>query len=97
MTKSHFDSNAKTNFFSFSTNETKNQTVKIFDLKKPLEPSSVYAPILCNKSASFHGIATTLCIHDLNKDVFVSGSIVNNGVWEKAIMGRILILDLDVN
>ena len=35
----------------------------------------------CVKSANIV-VQTTICIHDLNKDVFVSQSIKNNGAWE---------------
>ena len=62
--------------------------MKIFDLKKPLEPENVYKAILCRKSASIFEIVTTLCIHDLSKDLYVSKKIWNTGVWEKRIVGN---------
>ena len=62
--------------------------VNIFDLNAPLEPDNIYASISCKKSASFYNISTTLCLHNLEKDVFVSGSISANGVWEKEIMSN---------
>ena len=37
-------------------------------------------------------VSTTLCIHDLNNDVYVSNSIWNDGIWEKNILGKIIIL-----
>jgi hypothetical protein len=62
--------------------------VNIFDLNAPLEPDNIYASISCKKSASFYNISTTICLHNLEKDVFVSGSISANGVWEKEIMSN---------
>ena len=64
--------------------------VNIFDLNAPLVPVNVYASINCKNSASFYNISTTLCLHNLENDVFVSGSISANGVWEKEIMSNIL-------
>lgn len=48
--------------------------VVIFDLGQPLEPANLYSGIQCRKSATYH-VATTLCVHNLNNDVHVSGSI----------------------
>ena len=83
-----------TSYLNSTSTTTKTSTfveksnVKIFDLGKPLEPENVYMTILCKKSASFFEVVTTLCIHDLSKDVHVSGAIWNAGVWEKGIMGN---------
>jgi hypothetical protein len=66
--------------------------VKIFDLKKPLEPITVYSPIKCRTSANFYSINTTLCIHDLNRDVFVSEAIWKEGIWEGNTMSILLFL-----
>lgn len=57
--------------------------VKIFNLNKPLEPNDTYAPIICRKSAHFQ-VTTSLCIHDVQKDIHVSGSILRDGVWESS-------------
>ncbi len=57
---------------------TKN-TIDIFDLNQAdLED---YTNINCRKSAEIY-VKTTLCIHDVIKDSFVSKDIMNNGVWE---------------
>ena len=66
--------------------------VKIFDLKQPLEPKTVYSPIKCRTSANFYSINTTLCIHDLNRDVFVSEAIWKEGIWEGNTMSKLLFL-----
>ena len=63
--------------------------VNIFNLNAPLVPDNIYAPINCRKSASFYDISTTLCIHNLENDIYVSASISVNGVWERDIMSNI--------
>ena len=55
--------------------------VRLFDLRSPLEPSILYDSITCRKSA-FYVVETTLCIHPLEKDIWVSSSIWKNGAWE---------------
>lgn len=60
--------------------------VKLFDLTSPLEPANVYDPIKCRKSIDIRGVSTTLCVHDLNDDKFVSSNIWQNGVWEPDIL-----------
>ena len=63
--------------------------VNIFNLNAPLVPDNIYASINCRKSASFYDISTTLCIHNLENDIYVSASISVNGVWERDIMSNI--------
>ena len=65
--------------------------VKIFDLSKELEPVNIYNGIKCRKSAKFI-VETTLCIHPLEKDIWVSSSIWNHGVWEGDIVCKVFIL-----
>ncbi len=65
--------------------------VKIFDLSKELEPVNIYSDIKCRKSAKFI-VETTLCIHPVDKDIWVSSSIWNNGVWEGDIVCKSLLL-----
>ena len=60
--------------------------VTVFDLNAPLVPVDIYSNIQCRKSIKVH-VSTTLCVHDLFRDVHVSGDIMNNGVWEKEILG----------
>jgi len=55
------------------------KAIHIFDLNQV--DIENYEPIKCKKSAEIY-VKTTLCIHDLNKDSFVSKDIWNNGVWE---------------
>jgi len=56
-------------------------------LNLPLLPANIYDPIQCRKSALYF-VSTTLCVHDINKDVHVSGSIWRDGVWEPHIIGK---------
>ncbi len=65
--------------------------VNIFDLGSKLDPNETYFSIKCRKSMKII-VSTTLCIHDLNNDVYVSNSIWNDGIWEKNILGKIIIL-----
>lgn len=55
---------------SFIPEEKKNN-IKQFDLSAPLEPKSVYETIQCKESAQVY-VSTTLCVHDLARDVYVS-------------------------
>ena len=59
--------------------------VKIFDLNLPLVPPELYDPIQCKKSGKFIE-STTICVHDLTKDVFVSADIWNTGSFEKLML-----------
>jgi hypothetical protein len=58
--------------------------VKIYDLTKDL-PSD-WNVIVCRKSAKIQNTQTTLCVHDLENDVHVSGMILRSGVWEPEII-----------
>jgi hypothetical protein len=60
--------------------------VKLFNLSQKMEPNESYDSIQCRKSANFF-VETTLCVHDIHKDIHVSGSIWNSGVWEPQILG----------
>ncbi len=62
-------------------NQIKQSNINIFDLNKPLEPKEIYEPIKCRNSSKVY-VETVLCVHDLQKDVFVSNDIWNKGVWE---------------
>jgi hypothetical protein len=68
-----------------STIKTEKAHVKIFDLSRELEPENIYRDIKCRKSAKFI-IETTLCIHPVERDIWVSSSIWNYGVWEGDIV-----------
>ena len=61
--------------------------IKIFDLKSQLEPKGVYEPIKCRKSAKLF-VETTLCVHDIENDVWVSGAIWKNGLWKRQTIGK---------
>lgn len=63
------------------------KSVKIFDLHSPLQPEDVYSVITCRKSAEFR-VKTTLCVHNLNNDIHVSGSIMRDGVWEPKLLSK---------
>ncbi len=59
--------------------------VKLFDLSSKLDPSEIYMNIQCRKSKEIF-VSTTLCVHDINNDRYVSGSIWINGVWENHVI-----------
>ena len=61
---------------------------KIFDLTKP--PTDDYKYIPCRLSKSINNIITTLCVHDITKDGWVSSSIWKYGVWEENIVTNVL-------
>ena len=83
----------KTILTNVTTSHPVNQTVnvrnhvKIFDLNQALEPKSIYDSINCRESALIF-VKTTLCVHDLNKDSFVSKDIWKLGVWERNTIGK---------
>jgi hypothetical protein len=68
-------------------NESPN--VKIFNFKKPQEPAVLYDKIECIKSAVMV-VSTTICLHDLDKDVYVSKTLKKDGVWEFKIVSKFL-------
>lgn len=73
----------------FDLNSSYKVMISRFSLKDPIEPKDIYDNIKCRKSI-IKNINTTLCIHDLEKDVFVSKSIWLNGVWEGDILENFL-------
>lgn len=72
---------------SIQKENIRNDHIKIIDLSLPLEPQAVYENISCRPSATIF-IETTLCVHDLEKDRWVSESIWNDGVWERPIISK---------
>ena len=69
-------------FFYINKNK---QKINIFDLSQKLTPESVYNPIKCRKSGVYI-VSTYLCVHNVENDMHVSGSIMNNGAWEAHIL-----------
>jgi FkbM family methyltransferase len=61
---------------------------KIFDLTKP--PTDDYKYIPCRLSKSINNVITTLCVHEITKDGWVSSSIWKYGVWEENIVTNVL-------
>jgi FkbM family methyltransferase len=59
--------------------------VNLFDLSQQLKPDNVYNSIECKKSGLFI-VSTLLCVHNVENDVYVSGSIINIGVWEAHLL-----------
>jgi hypothetical protein len=49
----------------------------LFNLSRPLEPPQLYDSIKCRKSLHIY-VKTMLCVHNVDKDIHVSGSI-----WRK--------------
>ncbi len=76
-----------------SSNNSSNSIVpiinKIFDLTKPLTDD--YKNVPCRLSKPISNVITTLCVHDLNEDIYVSSSIWNSGVWEEDIVKNVLL------
>lgn len=64
---------------------TPNKKLAIFNLGKALNPDSIYQSIQCVQSVKMV-VSTTLCLHDVKRDIHVSGSILRNGVWESHII-----------
>lgn len=75
----------KYTFIENRKNEVEINKVNIFDLKQPMLPKYVYDKIECRKSAPYV-VITTLCVHPKEKDVHVSGSILNLGAWEDHVL-----------
>ena len=69
------------------SNQDAQPHIKIFDLNNKLEPAEIYDKIQCRKSIEVF-VSTTLCVHDLFRDVHVSGAIMRDGVWERHIVGE---------
>jgi hypothetical protein len=59
--------------------------VNAINLKGDLGASREEDDILCRNS-SMKSIYCTICLHDLDKDVYVSGTIWRDGVWEPHIL-----------
>ena len=55
--------------------------VDIFDLGTALNPAKTYEKIQCRKS-SVLVVQTMLCVHDINKDVHVSSTLLRDGCWD---------------
>lgn len=72
---------------SIQKENIRNDHIRIIDLSLPLEPQAVYENISCRLSAPVF-IETILCVHDLQKDRWVSESIWKDGVWERPIISK---------
>jgi hypothetical protein len=64
--------------------------LNVYDLLKEPQETSEYHSIYCRKSKQIFDIVTTLCIHDVSQDKYVSSSILVNGVWEEEIVTEVL-------
>lgn len=62
-------------------------TVRLFNLHSKLEPRSVYSGIDCRRSSTYI-VSTTLCVHNIDEDIHVSGSIWRDGAWEPHILSK---------
>lgn len=73
-TTGHMDLDAefwlKKNNHSRETNNETNNLVTLIDLRTRLRPKSLYKRIECRKSL-MHVVRTTLCVHDIEKDIHV--------------------------
>jgi hypothetical protein len=59
----------------------------LFDIRKPLLPRELYEPIKCKQAGKFV-VAPIICVHDLDKDIWVSAFIWNNGSFEQTNIGK---------
>jgi hypothetical protein len=62
--------------------------VSLFKISKEPLQANIYEPIKCVDSSKFI-VVTKLCVHDKEKDVFISGSILGQGIWEGHLMGEL--------
>ena len=69
----------------FETRKLKSN-VKIFDLKQYLSHIKSYDKIKCNQVETSYA-KTTLFLHDLKDDIFVSASLAQGEPWEKDLLG----------
>ena len=65
--------------------QAKKSKINIIDLKKPI---LLNEQIKCRLSIKINDIETTLCIHDLDKDVWLSQQIHYNGIWERNVVEK---------
>jgi len=71
---------------SFDQSKTK-KLVRTFKLDEQLLPEGVYSEIKCVNSKKIE-VRTLLCLHDLDRDTWVSRDIVEKGIWEKKTIGK---------
>ena len=62
-----------------SQSSEKSPPLYLFNLSRLLKPRKLYDQIMCRLSNKIY-VRTTLCVHEINRDVHVSGSI-----WRKTI------------
>ena len=75
------ENSSKTDIETNSSDEDEiKKHMKVYDLTKE-NPNQFD----CVKSAEIY-VSTTICLHDLNNDVFVSGAIKSQGVWERSLV-----------
>lgn len=65
--------------------QSNSSELSIFSLNNSLKPECIYENIQCRKSELI-AVQTTLCVHNLEKDIFVSKIIWYYGVWEGDIL-----------
>jgi hypothetical protein len=79
--------------FQAQSNEyhiNENATAIVINLKSNNFDSIKYdADIVCRNS-SIKNIHCTICLHELDKDVYVSGTIWRDGVWEPHILSNLI-------
>lgn len=64
--------------------------MKIYELTNAVPTS--WNDVRCKKSAKVQEVQTTLCVHDIQKDVHVSGAIWTHGVWEVNIISKLRLI-----
>ena len=68
------------------------EIVNVINLKTELNASDEVYDIVC-RNVSMKKIHCTICLHDLDQDVYVSGTIWREGVWEPHILSIIFTLN----
>ncbi len=66
-----------------------NDLITLIDLKSKLSPRNLYKHIKCRKSLMVI-VRTTLCIHNIENDIHVSGSIWRDGIWEEHVISNVV-------
>ena len=83
----HFKFNTIISYINQQSYDTAEANVKLIDLGASLEPKEIYDNITCRKSANIV-VSTTLCVHSPTIDMWVSGLIMKEGVFERDHTGK---------
>jgi hypothetical protein len=74
-------------FFYLKKRWIDSPNVNLIDLSQELLPHDLYNHIKCRKTIQFLNIDVTLCVYDVEKDIYMSANIWKEGIWEGPIIG----------